>query len=345
MMAKKAKEYRRLPGRSGNLVGYSTLWLGADHLLSLTQTSFSEQCKRFYFRDVQAITLRKTVRGKMWNIILSGLTGLFTLIAMRPNEAAFVLGGMCAVIFFFSFLIHWLRGPTCVSHLRTAVQTEKLPSLSRIRTASKAISILKPRIEEAQGRLTPEEIQAKAAEIPQMAVPPGQHGIGATRTTQQTKYYTGRLHEIAFYLLLLSGLLTGFKIFHNDIAITLVGNAVFLGLVVFVVFALIKQHDTGLRDEVRWVTWGTLGYLFASLYFSLIYFRTISVNAQNPVINMWEMIQELSALSYLDSPFLLAFSIFSIVSTLALGICGIWYLTKSRRAWMVPHPRSVIPPG
>jgi len=33
IMARKEKEYRRLPGRGRHLSGTSTLWLGPDHLL------------------------------------------------------------------------------------------------------------------------------------------------------------------------------------------------------------------------------------------------------------------------------------------------------------------------
>lgn len=341
-MAKKVKEYRRLPGRSGSLVGYCTLWLGADHVLSRTQTSFSERYKRFYFRDIQAIITRKTDRRMVWNIILGALTALFTLIAMEPNEVALMIGGICAAIFFCSFLINWLRGPTCVTHLRTAVQTEKLSSLNRIRTASKVISILRPRIEEVQGRLTGEEIQAKAAAMTAAPAPHREDIVATPKVDQRAKQYSGRAHEILFYLLLLNGSLFCVRIFHNHIAITLGLNVVFLALGVFVVLALIKQHDTHLRDDVRWLTWGTLGYVFVSLYLSLTYVKVITITKSDPVMNTWEMMKELSAISYLDSPFLLAFSIFSLVCSLSLGMCGIWFLAKSRRTWMPPHPRSVL---
>ena len=57
-------KYRRLPGRGRRKQGlvflaaaHSSLWLGPDHLLSVDRIWMNEEYKRFYFRDVQAITV------------------------------------------------------------------------------------------------------------------------------------------------------------------------------------------------------------------------------------------------------------------------------------------------
>ena len=342
-MTKRVKEYRRLPGRSGNLVGYSTLWLGPDHLLSLTRTSFSEQYKRFYFRDVQSITIRKTDRRMVWSLILGGLTGLFALIATRPNEVAWLLGGMCVVIFFSSFLINWLRGPTCVSHLRTAVQTEKLPSLSRIRTASKVIRTLIPRIEEAQGRLSPEEIQVKAAEMSAAATPSLGHGIPDAKETRQTKHYNGRLHEVAFFVLLLYGFIGFIDILHNHIVITLSGIALFIGVMFLVIIALIKQNDTNLNGDVRTFTWATGVYLWVTILIGQMYNVFISLNDRKAVMSMWEWIETVSVSSYVAPPFLMGFSIFCTLCSVVLAIFGLILLRRSPGDRLDPRSRSVIP--
>jgi hypothetical protein len=46
--------------------------------------------------------------------------------------------------------VNWLRGPTCICHLKTAVQTENLPSLNRVKNIQKILGMLKPKIEKAQ---------------------------------------------------------------------------------------------------------------------------------------------------------------------------------------------------
>src|ERR1035438_3817814 len=49
-------QYSRMPGRSG-LVVRDSLWMSADHLLSVRRNPFSESYRRYYFADIQAIVL------------------------------------------------------------------------------------------------------------------------------------------------------------------------------------------------------------------------------------------------------------------------------------------------
>ena len=49
-------QYARLPGRSGFFVSHS-VWLSADHVLSVRRNPFSESYRRYYFADIQAIVL------------------------------------------------------------------------------------------------------------------------------------------------------------------------------------------------------------------------------------------------------------------------------------------------
>jgi hypothetical protein len=64
-----------------------------------------------------------------------------------------------------AFLVaNLLLGPTCVCHLKTAVQTEELPSLRRLRRARKVLARLRPLIVAAQGELTLGEIAARTGQ-------------------------------------------------------------------------------------------------------------------------------------------------------------------------------------
>ena len=155
--------YRRLPGRGLRRQGfisisraYCTLWLGPDHLLSVDNHVFTEDYKRFYFQDIQAIITQKTQRGTVWNIILAILTGLFGFLALTQKEgmeaeiAWLLVAGLWGLI----LLLNWLRGPTCICHIFTAVQQETLPSLDRLKKAEKALHILRQHIREAQGEVS-----------------------------------------------------------------------------------------------------------------------------------------------------------------------------------------------
>jgi|SRR5438093_3742162 len=169
-MARAEKMYLRLPGRVASIAHHHRLWLGPDHLLSVRATGFSEEYKRFYFRDIQAFVIRKTSRRGI-------LTALFALVAMAFALSALLISdpywrGFWAVLAGFGLLlsaVNWLAGPTCVCHVRTAVQTEQLPTLRRLRTARRVLAPLKQRIEEAQGPLAPERLQPKPPSLAESA--------------------------------------------------------------------------------------------------------------------------------------------------------------------------------
>ena len=153
-MAKKKKTYNRLPGKKRKFFGYDTLWLGQDHLLSIDSRIFSEDYKRFYYKDIQAIITYKIHYWKTINIILGSLSALFLLLAFFSEGVFSILFSILGGLFFLGFVIYLLRGSNCACHIKTAVQTERLPSLYRLRKARKAIGLLRPRIENVQGLLT-----------------------------------------------------------------------------------------------------------------------------------------------------------------------------------------------
>lgn len=170
-------KYRRLPGRGRRYHGAipvaaarSSLWVGPDHLLSVDRVWMNEEYKRFYFRDIQAITVQQTRGATMWLRIFGALAGgsafLFGMLASDRWSSArrtplLVAGGILTALWLLLLLINFLRGPTCICRLRTAVQTEVLPSLGRVAAANRAIALVKPLIEQAQGTLSAEEIGAE----------------------------------------------------------------------------------------------------------------------------------------------------------------------------------------
>jgi len=166
-MARAEKIHRRLPGRAASLASYHRLWLGPDHLLSVRTTGYSEEYKRFYYRDLQAIVFRKTDSWRFWNLFLGIVSALVVFVALMSSSGD-ALGGWIglAACLFVLFLINLLRGPTCACHVRTAVQAERLPTLKRLRIARKVVAQLKPLIEAAQGPLAPEQLRPMSPPAP-----------------------------------------------------------------------------------------------------------------------------------------------------------------------------------
>lgn len=146
----------------------SSLWLGPDHLLFVETTGYTESYKRFYFRDIQVISVRKTTTFMVVNLILGILFG----IAMIPILTSYrdILNGDGLPIFWLVFVLLFLGlplslnviwGPTCACLLRTAVQTQELPSLARMRKTRRILQRIRPLIEAAQGEIPAEEVSAR----------------------------------------------------------------------------------------------------------------------------------------------------------------------------------------
>jgi hypothetical protein len=167
-----AKDYQRLTyarSRSAFVavsMSRSSLWLGKDHLLGVDSSGYTETYKRFYFRDIQAVTLMSTKRRAIWNWVLGVPTIVclagwsYDLLSSATMElGAIITGTILTSVFAVPLLINNLLGPSCICHLRTAVQIEELPSLCRVRKTRRVLEQIRPLIIAAQGgQLSPETI-------------------------------------------------------------------------------------------------------------------------------------------------------------------------------------------
>ena len=156
--------YHRLPGTGSSAFEQVKLYQGPDHLLLVASSGYNENYKRFYFRDIQAITLRASIRGKVWNGVWIFLTFLAAVIALQVSGVAMVVWSMIAGTFFILLAVHFGFGPTCICQIQTAVQTRPLPSLNRLRRAQKVIARLRPIIEGAQEPISSSELSQRIDE-------------------------------------------------------------------------------------------------------------------------------------------------------------------------------------
>ena len=138
----------------------SALWMGTDHILLVRTSLGSEEYRRFYFKDIQAIIVRSTRRQTYLNItFIVLLLIVLAIIAVTWSGGVFssVELGIAFALFSIPILVNTLLGPCCDVQIRTAVQIENLPSLSRISRTARVLSRIRPRIQAAQGSLSAEE--------------------------------------------------------------------------------------------------------------------------------------------------------------------------------------------
>ena len=169
-------QYRKLPGRAAGLGEASRLFLADDHLLLVSATGFSESYRRFYLRDIQSITARRTVTWELGNGACGFILFWMIIGLVSSNAGAEAFGWGIATGFLLALLLfNIFRGPTCVCEIHTAVQSRRLGSVNRMRAARKLLARLRPKIEAAQGPLDIEELRLRidqARQQPALEAPP-----------------------------------------------------------------------------------------------------------------------------------------------------------------------------
>jgi hypothetical protein len=153
-MTSEMHSYRRLPGKKKHfLAGSYTLWEGKDHLMQVFSRFGVEDYQRFYFEDIQAIVVVQTRQA----VVRQSLIGLLTVVSagiglhLHGGPKMF-FGGLAAALAGW-LLIDRRRGPFCQTRLLTAVQTQILPALNRLKNTERVLSSLKASIETVQGKL------------------------------------------------------------------------------------------------------------------------------------------------------------------------------------------------
>ena len=266
--------------------GWRSLYLASDHLLLRSASGFVESYRRFYFADIETITIRKTDRGGLLNA-LWGIPLLFSLLFLifKPGWTS----AICANIFFALLAINFARGSTCVTSLQTRVQNRTLP-LRRVKKALKVMDLLSGKIAAAQADIT---VSTAPAEIAQSAPPPLPSTSALPPPLPGHAISTGRrwVHLLSFGMLLAGGLVSIWEgLYHRPVLMYSAYAAVGLNLG-WGIAALVQQRRKRLSGGVVPIAWiNVIGHAigvpivytsFTMLYaFQLAKIRHATGNAQ-----------------------------------------------------------------
>ncbi len=340
------KEYTRLPGRGirrQSIVSVvrtmTTLWLGPDHLLVVdSMGGYTENYKRFFFRDIQAFQVRRTTRGRIWSAVLLFLSLVGGALAWTVSDVAWWYFWMAVGMFFGLLLLaNVLQGPTCVTHIRTAVQVEEIPSLRRLRNVRRVLERLRPLIEQAQGTLDP-SLVAGTDGVPGPAASPA---IGAARDRASAATpYRGGPHLVLFSLLLVDALHTGLSFTFQHVALVVVAGFLWGGIGISLILALIRGQEAKLSAWLRNVTWGALGYGILAMGLSYAHQIALSIEASESGVapDQWQILARYAELSPWDTPLLMATMLISLVGSTLLGVMGLAAAWRYRETVRKPPP-------
>lgn len=346
-MARKEKEYRRLPGRGApawGLAGRSSLWMARNHLLYVSSSGYSEQYKRFHYANIQAFVVRKTVKGKVLNILFGALAAM----ALTPVLIGAVTDGDRGMMIFFgivsaalvlALLGNWARGPTCATFVHTGVQSERVHSLGRFHTVMKVLRRIRPLIEEAQGTLDVEGIELARAEWERMAgskeVPESPPAAPAPVVVR--KYYGGVFHMLLFIFILADVSRVALMLHYSGVLVVALGLVGIVAIVLWLMFSLAMHRRTAVASDVKAYAWAAFGYLVLTQI--LGYVRTTiafvqdSLSPQDPVASLGVWIGN----SMGDR--MLFFTILPVLAAgLFVGVFGLVATVRYRRRATTPPP-------
>lgn len=209
---------------------------------------FTETYRKFYFHDIQAITIERRP-PLAFSILSVAILILAALVAaLAPNDVVpYILVPAVAAIAVMAGT-HLALGPLCVFRMHTAVQSVEVRCVGRLRSAERLLEKILPLVHAAQS-----DIVVQGTDRPVRAA-----AQSASNTALALRFDAGWLH-VVFFALLAANAVSGLSnlMFESsikefvDIAMSLVG-------LVLNVFCLVRQRGSTLPQLTRWLTWTEL---------------------------------------------------------------------------------------
>jgi len=370
-MAQETTDPIRLPGSYTGSFGVvfanrNRLSLGPDYLLYVLNQRFTEEYKRLYYKNIQAIVTHTTKVGRVFNFIWGYLAANSLVLVLLSfllgwHISLAVIFGALTPLFALFLLINWLQGPTCRTDLQTAVQTVRLYSLNRLPLAVKATAMIRERVEAVQGKaedITPAQppeavpVAAEAGDLPgaapaAAALPVAPQALAwkaiPPPSSADLKHDHGRAHEI-FCLFLLADLCHScIRVFAGGTWMYVSAIVLLVGLLSSLITAIIRQHGTDLPRSIKTMAWWTLGYLVVLNMVNSVYGIVYSVKHPELAGDTTRLSRALFDISPMESPFRLVELLVSIAFSGIIGFFGLWRLNLFRRASSAPPPLQAPP--
>jgi uncharacterized membrane protein len=302
-----------------------SLWLGPDHLLALERTIGSERYRRFYLRDIEAIIIRRTARRAAFNYALFVLVVISALPAVQfgsESRGALVSSGVVVGLWLLLAFVNTLRGASCDTRIRTAVQIEPLPSLGRLPAVEKTLARIRPLIEQTQGTLGREALLV--GDLWDVSSISAQCAARQGEPLMSARPISRHMHAALFSVLVVSGIVS----VAEGRSPTAVSTALDLLLsfiaLILLVFALRLQAGSSFRRAVKRVTWGVVVFFMAGIAVGFFYGIVYAVRHQGR--------EPVDPLFFRSEPSFVMVQLTAGSVGLLLGLTGLILLFKKERS-------------
>lgn len=258
--------------------GFSSLWLGEDHLVYVKGSgfllAFTEEYKRFRLSEIQAVNVAKTSRmGRIllftFGLLLASLVITLILVTADGMGPAAVIGLSLAFAFGLGSLAllvrHLILGPTCVCDIQTRVSRERIIPLNRYHRTLETLGRIDARIRTSQAgvRVSEEGTKEGTTTIDDAARGMGFFQVPATVPIAFGSFVIFALAGLAALHLESLGL-TAFVLF-----LILVGSLLLL-------LSLVSVVRKPTPESLRTVLWLLLGLHFLVVGIGTVYYLVVA---------------------------------------------------------------------
>ena len=262
----------------------SSLWLGEDHLVYVRGSGllmpFSEEYKRYRYRDIQAVSVAKTSRVVGIVLFILGLiscAGLMALVLWQVgDEGVTALKAVSLSVLSFGALAfaaglvsHLILGPTCVCDIQTSLSRDRLRPLSRYLRALQVVDRLKGLVRESQEELAGNRGGGR-----------GSDGNSPAATAAVEAFQLPRSASINFGIFTGIGVILILALMLESIFLTGTTLALLMGCSLILSLSLIASMKRATPDSIRSMLWIQLGLLFLLTASGTIYYLLVAI--QNP---------------------------------------------------------------
>ncbi len=300
-------------------------------LLVESTGGMSEYYKRFYYKDIQSISITRTKTEIIKNSFISVMALLFFLMAssfLKSEEGVSIFLFIIAAVFFLFLVINLIQGASCVCWITTAVQRVKLKPVNRCRQASKMMAIIGPRIEQVQGAISFNDLGERMNKrAPSAHVKKEINSPGIPVETLRFWYKT-------LFIMCLAGAGLGcFLLYSHSLFPYLLGSMFGIGFVIVTIITLVKQSQREEKSSVNFLPWVIIGVFILELIegYSLLMMMIIK-GETNPdyMNNQIVLMEKMAALNHFDIPLALGADLVIITGLLIVGLTGLILTGKNR---------------
>lgn len=317
------KKYKRL-SLAKSFLAVNSLWMGPDHLMLVTAHMANERYHRFYFADIQALILRKTVAFWIINFLTGAPAGVFLLWAAFYRNDTFVpVLVFIAAIFLVLFLANLIKGPTCDVWVQTAIQTRRIPAIDRTRRFARVMRRVLPKIEAAQGRLP-----AGALSHP---LPQGSPAMRREKMDSKNRPIGPLVHGMLFGALLFQAAMVGLDLAWPSWPAGIVAAFSGTAVLILAIIAAARQTQGQMAAGLRRLTWWCLGYALTQLAAGYVVQFVMVIQFRMFRFNYWQLWRRIAAISPWTHPLLLTVGLYLAVGSALFGLLGGFLLFSSRR--------------